>query len=299
MSRWYFYVWPIYKYMKIFNTYSSCLKYIRAYSSFMFDRYKKCLPVVLSRLLKDETMFHSWMKVSFTFILGWTHFLLSSLDESIQFLAKTKCSDWKSWGSGLRDGQYFYLSKFAKIGTFLVCLATSGPFSAYLHRLAEPTCTVASWLFLRYSEYDLSDCLNSSAISTIAYKAPSSSFLNECTFQTYTYMSKSISSRLQESPRKIEAYFGDYSFLFSIVLGPHLIIYILADSFSLPTFCKVYFHHPSRVASCRVQAWYLFILFDNIKCYNIYYYHILHSSFNPSSNIANSMGDLADPNFLT
>jgi hypothetical protein len=64
---------------------------------------------------------------------------------------------------------------------------------------------------------------------------------------------------IQETPRKIEAYFGDYSFLFSIVLGPHLIIYILADSLSLPTLCKVYFHHPITEASFRVQAWYLFI----------------------------------------
>jgi hypothetical protein len=45
-------------------------------------------------------------------------------------------SNWKTWGSGWRDGRYFYLSRFTKIGTFLVCLATAGPFSAYLHRLA-------------------------------------------------------------------------------------------------------------------------------------------------------------------
>jgi hypothetical protein len=32
----------------------------------MSDRYKKCLPAVLSRSLKDVTMFHPWMKVSFT-----------------------------------------------------------------------------------------------------------------------------------------------------------------------------------------------------------------------------------------
>jgi hypothetical protein len=71
---------------------------------------------------------------------------------------------------------------------------------------------------------------------------------------------------------EIEAYFGDYYFLFSIVLGPHLIIYILADSFSLPTVCKVYFHHPITEASCRILyklGIYLFILVDNNKCYNI------------------------------
>jgi hypothetical protein len=55
-------------------------------------------------------------------------------------IAKKQRSDWKNWGSGWRDGRYFYLRRFAKIRTFLVCLATSGPFSAYLHRLeARPS----------------------------------------------------------------------------------------------------------------------------------------------------------------
>jgi hypothetical protein len=49
----------------------------------MSDRYNKCLPVALSRSLKDETMFHPWMKVSFTFIQGWKYLLLSYKDESI------------------------------------------------------------------------------------------------------------------------------------------------------------------------------------------------------------------------
>jgi hypothetical protein len=58
------------------------------------------------------------------------------MNESIKFLAKKQRSDWKSWRSGWLDGRYFDLSRFAKNGTFLVCLATAGPFSAYLHRLA-------------------------------------------------------------------------------------------------------------------------------------------------------------------
>jgi hypothetical protein len=58
----------------------------------MSDRYKKCLPVVLSRSLKDETMFDPWTKV---------YLLLSTKDESIKFRAKKQRSDWKSWGLGL------------------------------------------------------------------------------------------------------------------------------------------------------------------------------------------------------
>jgi hypothetical protein len=56
--------------MQIFNTQSRGLKYIRAHGIFMSDRYKKCLPAVLSQSLKDETMFHPWMKVYCPFILG-------------------------------------------------------------------------------------------------------------------------------------------------------------------------------------------------------------------------------------
>jgi hypothetical protein len=71
------------------------------------------------------------------FILGWKYLLLSSKDESIKFLAKKQSSDWKSRGSGWCDRHYVYLSKFTQIGTFLIRLATTGPFSAYLHHLAE------------------------------------------------------------------------------------------------------------------------------------------------------------------
>jgi hypothetical protein len=35
----------------------------------MSDRYKKCLPAVLSRSLKDETMLHPWINVSSTLAL--------------------------------------------------------------------------------------------------------------------------------------------------------------------------------------------------------------------------------------
>jgi hypothetical protein len=92
-------------------------------------------------------------------------------------------------------------------------------------------------------------------------------------------MSKSISSRLQETPRMIEAYFGDYSFLFSIVLGPHLIIYILADSFS-PTFFKVYFHHPTVSRRHRAEyklGIYLFFLTIDVTKYIIITFYILVS----------------------
>jgi hypothetical protein len=58
-----------------------------------------------------------------------TLLLLSSLDyENIKFLAKKQRSDWKSWGSGWRDGRYFYLRRFAKIGTFSSVLPPQGLF---------------------------------------------------------------------------------------------------------------------------------------------------------------------------
>jgi hypothetical protein len=53
------------------------------------------------------------MKVTCTFIK----------DESIKLLAKKQRSDSKSWGRGWRDGRYFYLSRFAKIGNFHVYMS--------------------------------------------------------------------------------------------------------------------------------------------------------------------------------
>jgi hypothetical protein len=43
------------------------------------------------------------------------------------FAAKKQCFDRKSWGSSWDDGHYFYLSRFAKIGTFHVCASVLLP----------------------------------------------------------------------------------------------------------------------------------------------------------------------------
>ncbi len=56
--------------MDIFKTQARRLDYIAEHSIGMSDRYTKCLPAASSGSLKDETMFHPWMKMKYTFILG-------------------------------------------------------------------------------------------------------------------------------------------------------------------------------------------------------------------------------------
>ncbi len=77
------------------------------------------------------------MKVTHTFILGWKY----------KFLAKKQCYDWKSWVTGWRDGRYFLLSRFAKIGNLHVYASVMPP-----HSLFQPIYTVLQGLPLRKCE---------------------------------------------------------------------------------------------------------------------------------------------------
>jgi hypothetical protein len=57
--------------MNIFNTQAKRLNYIAEHGICMSDRYKNtCRRHRADRFIKDETMFHPWMKVKYTFIQG-------------------------------------------------------------------------------------------------------------------------------------------------------------------------------------------------------------------------------------
>jgi hypothetical protein len=67
------------------------------------------------------------MKLSFSFIQGWKY----------QIYRQKTAFRLEKLGKRLAWWTLFLSNRFAKIRTFLICLATAGPFSAYLHHLAD------------------------------------------------------------------------------------------------------------------------------------------------------------------
>jgi hypothetical protein len=68
------------------------------------------------------------------------YLLVSSKDESIKFIAKKQRSDWKNWGSGWRDGRYFYQVGSPRFGLFSSVLPPQGLF--------QPIYTVLLWFIV-------------------------------------------------------------------------------------------------------------------------------------------------------